>query len=597
MTPSTLNIRHVLYLFILCITLVSPALFAGFMGDDHMHIALLKHGLPVSAPSDASIYGLFSFMDADPTRNKQLMDLGIIPWWTDPEMKYTFWRPLSELTHGFDNALWPGNAPLMHLHNIVWYLILSFIVLVLYRDQYKQLPGRLLLIGFALYLLDASHGFTLSWIANRNGLIATTFGISSVYAYIKYREYNSIALHLSSLAFLLLALLSAELGISSIGYIGAYALFVDKKGWFKGCVATIPHLLLVICWWIVYKSLGFGAVNADAYYLDPVASPLVFLTTLGQRLTILFGSQWGLIPAEIFGFSGGAQPITNITLIIAAVFCVIVMVVVIPLTKSNNRARFWLFGSIFSALPVCSALPHDRLLLFIGLGGVGIIIELINKGYVNQNLKANEPAQIVSGHSKPVKVFLLLFLFIHLLISPLVLPLMAYSPKIWSSQVDHTPDDLFSTSGDIENKKLVTFNVPIGSSMGIAIQKYNNDETLPKKIWPISNYSSVIKINTIDKHSLIIEKAGGFVQQEEKSVRNTQSQPFVINETIELTGLKLQVIELTKDNRPLKIKAQFDEELNDPGLLFLFWDKANKTYQQISIPSIGESVTLDSSTD
>lgn len=583
--------RHLLALFLVALILISPALFAGFMGDDFIHVALFKAGLPVSHPDDASIYGLFSFMDADPARNRELMNLGLLPWWTDPEMKYAFWRPLSELTHGLDAALWPGNAMLMHAQSIIWYLILCTLVLELYRHFHPGLPNKLLLAGFALYLLDASHGFTLSWIANRNGLIAATFGLASIYAYLKAHDDNNLLMNIWSLICLALALLSAELGVSTIGYLGAYALFIDKRNLIRSCLSVLPHILVVAIWWITYKQLGFGAANANAYYLDPVASPFEFLATLGQRLIVLFGSQWGLVPAEIYGFSGNHAGLELTVLLIALGVVLITLLVLMPALRINNKARFWLSGALFSAVPVCAALPHDRLLLFLGVGAMGAFLALM------ESFSATQPEQkLTSGllaNSKGAGRFLLAgFYVVHLVISPLLLPLTAYSPKIWSSQLDMAPARLGGISSP-EHKQLVLFNVPIGSSMALTVWRFNAGLPLPDAMWPIANVATPMELTRVDDHRLILKKEDGFVQDEEESVREVESKPFRVGDTIDLDGLEVRVLEV-RNNRPVVIEMMFERPVSDPDLLFLQWDDESESYREVVLPETGGMVRIRS---
>ena len=589
MQPATSEMRTLYALFLFALVLISPALFAGFMGDDFIHVALFKSGLPVSPPDDASLYGLFSFMDANPERNRELMGLGLLPWWTFPDMKYAFWRPLSELTHGLDAALWSGNAFLMHAHNIVWYLILCALVLELYRHFHHRLPSKLLFAGFALYLLDASHGFTVSWIANRNGLIAATFGLASIYAYVKAHDENNLLLNVWSLICLALALLSAELGVSTIGYLGAYALFIDKRNLIRSCLSVLPHILVVAVWWVTYKQLGFGAANADAYYLDPVASPIEFLATLGQRLIVLFGSQWGLVPAEIYGFSGNSNGLAITVLLIALAVVVITLLTIFPAIRQSNKARFWLFGALFSSLPVCAALPHDRLLLFIGVGAMGVILALIECG-LSQRSDDKLTTGLLAGTQGVRRLFLAGFYLFHLVISPLLLPLMAYSPKVWASQLDMTPAKLDKIPTP-EHKQVALFNVPIGSSMALAIWRFNAGLPIPDAIWPITNVPTPMEILRKDDHRLIVTKEGGFVQDEEESVRAIDSQPFQVGDRIDLGELRIQVLEV-ENNRPMVIELLFNKSLRDRDLVFLVWDEEQEGYREIQVPEVGGVVRI-----
>lgn len=578
-------------LFLLALALMSPALFAGFMGDDFIHQALFKPGLPISLPDDASLFGLFSFMDADPGRNKELMNLGLLPWWTFPEMKYAFWRPLSELSHGLDYLLWPGNAVMMHAHSILWYFALCYLVYRLYRYFYQSLPSYLLLTGFALYLLDSSHGFALSWIANRNGLIAATFGMASILCYVKSHDQNILSLKLASIGLLGLALFSAEIGISTVGYFGAYALFIDKRNTIRSCLSVLPHILLVILWWILYKSLDFGAANAVGYYLDPVAAPLDFLATLAQRIVVLFGSQWGLIPAEVYGFSGTYKLLANVLVVIASVVVLLVIMILAPLLARSKRARFWLVGALFSALPVCAALPHDRLLLFIGVGAMGIFLELFNEAN-NRDPKPNLWQTLTNIQPGYRKVMLMVFLGLHLLISPLLLTLTAYSPKVWAKQIDMSPARL-SGLEDLDKKQLVLFNVPIASSTSLSIWRFNQQLPIPERVWPISNHVSKLHLVRVADNALVVAKEGGFIQMEETGVRDLASQPFKQGDQVTLSGLNIEVLQVSKSGQPVSIKTTFNKSLDDEELVFMSWDVDAGEYEVIEMPTIGGAISLN----
>ncbi|MCG8671765.1 MAG: hypothetical protein MI867_20340 [Pseudomonadales bacterium] len=580
----------------LAAVLISPALIAGFMGDDFIHLALFKSGLPVSAPNDASLFGLFSFMDADPIRNKELMDLGLLPWWTFPDMKYAFWRPMTELTHGLDALLWPGNSILMHLHSIIWYLALCFLVYKLFELVFGKAHPTLVLLGLALYALDSSHGFTLSWIANRNGLIAATFGIASIYTYIDSQKRNSFLIQLSSIAFLALALFSAEIGISTVGYLGAFALFLDKRGWFKGCLALLPHMTVVILWWLLYKSLGFGAANADAYYIDPVAAPVEFLTAVLQRLTVLFGSQWGFVPAEIYGFAGKAPLLANLVLLIAIVICSIALAVSARALKVSALARFWFFGALFSALPVCSALPHDRLLLFIGVGAIGLILEVLRlsaQDHQDIDRFKGKPTlrTIIPNGSRGMRFLFSCFFGFHLIISPLFLPFMAYSPKLWADQIDMAPAS-FPKIANLSEKHLILFNVPISSSQALTVWRFNNGKEIPRRLLPISNYVSELTLTKTAVNEFEISKENGFIQNGEESVRNLSTQPFRLGEQVHLNGLTISIIEINEANRPSRIKLAFEPNFKQENLVFLSWDKENNQYLEIKANQIGEAISF-----
>src|SRR6266511_910900 len=64
---------------------------------------------PTLAARRFGILDLFTFTNGVPAENQRLIDLGsMLPWWSDPRLKIAFFRPLSALTHLFDQLLFPN---------------------------------------------------------------------------------------------------------------------------------------------------------------------------------------------------------------------------------------------------------------------------------------------------------------------------------------------------------------------------------------------------------------------------------------------------------------------------------------------------------
>src|SRR5262245_54483414 len=74
---------------VLAVVLASPALGTGWHLDDYYHRTVLLgrsqfRGL-LGPPSE-----MFRFFRGDPKRTGQLIDLGLLPWWTYPGLKGEF---------------------------------------------------------------------------------------------------------------------------------------------------------------------------------------------------------------------------------------------------------------------------------------------------------------------------------------------------------------------------------------------------------------------------------------------------------------------------------------------------------------------------
>ena len=98
----------------LVVLLVLPSLNAGFLLDDQWQQYILSGKTPVEKP--LAPHGLFVFVDGEPSKVREMVDAGTLPWWTLDTLRISFWRPLSELTHGLDHALAPNLPALAHAH-------------------------------------------------------------------------------------------------------------------------------------------------------------------------------------------------------------------------------------------------------------------------------------------------------------------------------------------------------------------------------------------------------------------------------------------------------------------------------------------------
>ncbi len=276
---------------ILCI----PALYSGFFIDDLRIVSLLK-GYPAEV-NDISFFGLFSFVLEDEAQFQEMVQIGHVPWWTSQDLQLRLWRPLSELSHWLDYHLWGASAYHMHLINIVWYTLVLSITWGLYS---ALIPNRsIALIALMIYAWDSTHAMTVTWISNRNALIALLFGVAALLLHHKFRTHqNKFIYMILAIMALVCGLLSSELAISTTGYLFAYTTFLDRTKSLKRFWSLTPYALVTLCWIVFYKCNGFGAANGP--YADPFDEPLRFVTMLFSHIPVLLAGQFGLIPAELY---------------------------------------------------------------------------------------------------------------------------------------------------------------------------------------------------------------------------------------------------------------------------------------------------------
>lgn len=107
----------------------SVALWTGLSFDDYLQAKLLEERPGIDGLVAAS-QTFFVFLEGDPVKAQARINRGELAWWTLPNARNAFWRPLSVFTHWRDQQIWPEQTPLMHLHSC---------------GQWLQLPSESLL--------------------------------------------------------------------------------------------------------------------------------------------------------------------------------------------------------------------------------------------------------------------------------------------------------------------------------------------------------------------------------------------------------------------------------------------------------------------
>ncbi len=148
---------------------------------------------------------------------------------------------------------------------------------------------------------------TVGFIANRNVLVAATFGVSALIAHDRWRRDGSrIAAFLGPRCWPLPPCSRSEEGIGTYAYLGAYGLCLDPRGMRRGLLALWPSAVGGILWAVLRASWGYGVRDAGLY-IDPLtdtsdtrrpprAASRCSSSASGARFRRMSPSCWGLVP-------------------------------------------------------------------------------------------------------------------------------------------------------------------------------------------------------------------------------------------------------------------------------------------------------------
>jgi hypothetical protein len=213
---SSLNRKNIYLLSLvagLTVLAYSNILFNFFLGDDFVHLTWLS-----KAVHDPSLL-LRNF-----SHN-----------WLDIQT-FRFYRPFISVVMFTDYVIWGANGLGFHITNVLYHTASTILVFGIS----KQLAGTsstrdstfdyiwptAAALLFGLYPL---HCEPVSWITGRVDTIVTTFYLSAVWCYMRWRNGSSILLLAGSLASMTLALLSKEMAVSIPALLVAYELIFSPK--------------------------------------------------------------------------------------------------------------------------------------------------------------------------------------------------------------------------------------------------------------------------------------------------------------------------------------------------------------------------------
>ncbi len=173
-------------------------------------------------------------------------------WWAFTTYDLFYWAPLTWLSHMLDCQLFGLQAGGHHLTNVLWHVLNSLLVFLVFRRMTGAVWRSAVLAGlFALHPLRVE---SVSWIAERKDMLSGFWLFSTLWAYVRYTEKPSNARYG-------VVLLAMVMGLMS-----------------KPMLVTVPLLLLVIDYW----PLGRRAF-AEKFPMAILAAVSAAVTLIGQH--------------------------------------------------------------------------------------------------------------------------------------------------------------------------------------------------------------------------------------------------------------------------------------------------------------------------
>ena len=378
------------------------------------------------------------------------------------------------------------------------------------------------------------------------------------------------------------ALFSKEEGIETCAYLGAYALFADPNGRWRGFLAILPYACIVVLWRALRDSWGYGVHNMGLY-VDPLSDPVPFLAALAQRVPLVLFGQWGPIPAETAVMI--RPPLSTAFWWAALIFISLLIVAFTPLLKRDRVARFWAAGMLFAVIPCCATLPMDRLLTFVGIGAFGLLAQFWAFVF---NPSGDAPK---NRWWRFLAVALgWFFVAVHAIWAPLLSPLRATSPLgpwwVEDRLYIHAP-----LGPSIDEKTLVVVNAPSAAHAAyLPFRQLAIGKPFPRHTRVLAPAVPAVRIRRIDERTLEISPKWGYLQLALDQVFRSDRRPLSEGEEVRLTGMIARITALSPDGSPATATFRFDEPLESPSFVWLCF--RGDRFEPFELPVAGQETTI-----
>jgi hypothetical protein len=328
----------------------SPSVRSEFLLDDYLHASMIDGSFPVHRGP----FNLYDFVDDG--ERPLLVERGMLPWWSHPELRIRFLRPLSSVLRWSEQRVFGRGALVPHLHSLLWWAAAVLAARRLFR---RLLPPRAVMLATAVFALSPCHALPIAWLANREALVSITFGALALDAYFRFREEGGARHALVATALFAAALAGGEYALCLGGYVLAFELLARGLGLGRRLLGLLTYAVPAAGYLAARGVLGYGT-HGSSFYNDPLHEPLAFLVTAPRRLCALVMQEWLTVDAD--------DALSTWT--VAALAIAVIALAVVPLQhvlaslepRFRSRARVLLVGSCFALVPVLAVDPSPRVL-------------------------------------------------------------------------------------------------------------------------------------------------------------------------------------------------------------------------------------------
>jgi len=563
------------------VALTAPSLTTGLAADDLIQRELIVRVLDGRARG--GFWDLYAQVPDSPRAVIALRGVGVLPWWTWPGIHLAFFRPLTALTQYADHLLWPGSPAAMHAQSLLWYGLLCWLVALFFRRALDGVAAAV--IAAVIFAVDDLHGPCVGWIASRNTIVAAVFCMLSLLAHQRWRLRGWRPGAVLSPLCLGLSLLAAEIGVTTLAFLVAFALARDPLPLASRARSLVPALLVFCVWCAAYRWLGYGA-HGSGTYVDPLHDPAGYLQLLPERLGLLAGTLLTL-PAPLTDRLPGLAWV-----LVAATSGSLVLGYALGRLRRHADVRFCLIASGLALLPLAAAPVHPRLLLLASIPAAGLLARVVVDA-VSLVAPLRRAARLrpflPRAAAWPV---LAVVAILHLALAPVGLALTAGPPVSPAERADRHERDPLAEVTHLARRQLIIVNAPdTYGALLLPITRRAAGRPAPALTYLWSTGRGPVHVTRVDDRTLELRAPGWLRGDPFAAGFRSGAHPLRPGALIQLRTHQVRVLALAPDGRPARVQFRFAFPLDrDPLLVMLSWD--GRRFRRFRPPAVGQTATL-----
>jgi hypothetical protein len=197
-------------------------------------------------------------------------------------------------------------------------------------------------------------------------------------------------------------------------------------------------------------------------------------------------------------------------------------------------------------------------------------------------LAADLQAAAASLGRKLERTFANVLLAWHLVFSPLLLPLIATSMYLF----EPLNRALADIGPEAAGREAVLVTVPDFYVVRLArMTKEVEGKPVPSKWRALAYGPERVTVSRPDARTLVLHYEGGAMSNSAMQLYRTPDAPMAKGQKVMLEGLEIEVLEVTRDGRPLRARFEFEESLDSPRYVAYYWE--GNHFRPFDMPRVG----------